>query len=136
MRVFAAVMIVMALAAGGAGAQGPTPTSADPCGECRKGAEAEQQKCEGAAGDAAARAACAKRGAETSLSCELSACKAGPRERQASGTCAGCQHRVSEEERTCRSMPPASSEQANCTQRVARLRTECDNTVCKTTAPK
>ena len=132
MRGLAAVLMVMGFMAGGAGAQDPTAASADPCGECRKNADTSQQKCEGEAKDPATRQACAKRGAEASLSCELIVCKAGPKERQTSGTCAGCQHRVAEEERSCRTMPPASSEQVQCTQRAGRLRTECDNTVCKT----
>lgn len=136
MRGLAAMVMVLGFLAGGAAAQDPANAGADPCGQCRKAADADQQKCEAAAADAPARAACAKRGAEASLTCELSACKAGPRVRQADGTCAGCQHRVAEEERACRSMPPGSSEQQLCTQRVGRLRTECETTVCRATAPK
>jgi hypothetical protein len=135
MRGFAAMVMVLGFLAGGAAAQDPANAGADSCTQCRTSADTEQQKCEAAAKDPAARQACAKRGAESSLSCDLVACKAGPRVRQAEGTCAGCQHRVSEEERSCRTMPPASSEQVQCTQRAGRLRTECDTTVCKT-APK
>ena len=135
MRGLAAMVMVLGFLAGGATAQNPATAGADSCGQCRASAETEQQKCEAAAKDAAAREACAKRGAEASLSCEFSACKAGPRTRQADGTCAGCQHRVAEEERECRAMMPGSSEQMLCMQRAGRLRTECDATVCKT-APK
>jgi hypothetical protein len=135
MRGLAAMVMALGFLAGGAAAQDPATAAADPCGQCRASADSEQQKCEAAAKDAAARAACAKRGAEGSLSCDLVACKAGPRQRQADGTCSGCQNRVSEEERSCRLMPPGSSEQLLCTQRAGRLRTECDATVCKG-APK
>jgi hypothetical protein len=135
MRGFAAMAMVLGFLAGGAAAQDPAAAGSDPCAQCRMSADTEQQKCEAAAKDAAARATCAKRGAEASLSCDLVACKAGPRQRQADGTCPGCQNRVSEEERSCRLMPPGSSEQMLCTQRAGRLRTECDTTVCKT-APK
>ena len=136
MRGLAAIVMLVGCFAAGAWAQDPTATSADPCGECRKGADSDRQKCEGIANDGAAREACAKRAAEASLTCQLSVCKAGPKERQTSGTCPGCQHRVAEEERSCRTMPPGSPEQLSCTQRAGRLRTECDQTVCRPTAPK
>jgi hypothetical protein len=126
-------VMVMGVFPGAAAAQDPGSPLADPCGECRRSVEAEKQKCEGAARDAAAREACAKRAAEAGLTCQLGSCRGGGGPPLAAGTCSGCQHRVTEEERTCRAMPITSPEQVLCTQRVARLRTECETTVCKAT---
>lgn len=133
MRVLAAVFVLL-LGASDAIAQDTKP-SPDPCGDCRTAASTEKAKCEAAAKDAAARELCAKRASEATLTCQFNACKAGV-DSQLAGNCPACQHRAAEEERACRQMRIGSPEHASCTQRVGRMKADCEEKFCKLTPPR
>lgn len=134
MRGLAAVVTMLGIFAAPSWAQAPLGPQADPCGECRKSADAEKARCESSAADARLREACAKRASEAMLACQLGACKPGAA--PAAGTCPMCQHRVSEEDKACRTMSPGSPDHVLCTQRVGRMKAQCEATVCKPAASK
>lgn len=108
----------------------------DPCGECRKAAGAEKQKCDAAAAKSGSGAEdCVKRISEAMLACQLGTCKPAA-DAQMAQMCPGCQSRVSDEEKLCKSMPPGSAEQMACSQRAGRMKAECEEKFCKHAAPK
>ena len=107
----------------------------DPCGECRKAAGAEKQKCDAAAKAPAALEKCTTQASEATLKCEMGACMPGA-DAQTAVNCPDCQDRVADEERRCKAMSPGSAEQAACAQRAGRMRTGCEEKFCKPAAPK
>lgn len=129
------VPLLLALAGASLAVAQETKPSPDPCGDCRNAASAEKAKCETGARDPAARELCAKRASEATLACQLNACKPGV-DSQLAGNCPDCQHRAAEEERACRQMRIGSPEHSACTQRVGRMKAQCEEKYCKLAPPK